>query len=433
MNIIRLKIDRFLQLLGVAMKTRIMFLVILFGFVPNAVYPMGLSPARAVAMGGAYTGLAKGVYAPLYNPANIGLSGYQEIGIELVGVGAELSNNSFTLDDYNDYTDVILTEEDKSTILGKIPAKGLKVTSDIEVSLMSLSMGPFVLSLNGNAAAEVNLGKDALELFMEENALVDTFSLDGRYNQAIAYASAGLSYGTSIYKSGTRQLAVGATFKYIRGLGYGKVTELSGSGRVDTLMPGYEGEGTMIAQTATGGSGYAVDIGTALKLSDSYTAGVAFINILSSITWDKDTEEHRSYFQFNTIETLDDIDIEGSDEDPIEIPSFKSNLPTVMKVGLANISGKLLWAVDWEQGFKQAAGVSSKPRLSAGAEYRLIGFLPLRAGYSIGGGKGSVISGGLGFDLSLFYLDLAVSNHGGFNFGEKSKGIHLAVSTGLRF
>lgn len=415
------------------MKTRIMFLAILVGLVPNAVYPMGLSPARAVAMGGAYTGLAKGVYAPLYNPANIGLSGYRQIGIELAGICAELSNNSFTLDDYNDYTDVILTEEDKSTILGKIPAKGLKITTDIETSVMSLSIGPVVLSFNGNAAAEVNLGKDALELFMKgKNDFDDSFSFDGKYNEAIAYASAGLSYGTSIYKSSTRQLALGTTFKYIRGFGYGKLTEFSGR-RVDTLTSGYEGEGTMIAQTATGGSGYAVDIGAALKLSDSYTAGVAFINILSSITWNKDTEEHRSYFQFNTIETLDDIDIEGSDEDPIQIPSFKSNLPTVMKVGLANTSGKLLWAVDWEQGFKQAAGASSKPRLSAGAEYRLIGFLPLRAGYSIGGGKGSVISAGLGFDLSLFYLDLAVSNHSGFNFGEKSKGIHVAVSTGLRY
>ncbi len=416
------------------MKTRIMFLAILLGLVPTAVYPIGLSPARAVAMGGAYTGLAKGVYAPLYNPANIGLSGYRQNGIELAGIGAELSNNSFSLDDYNDYTDVILTEEDKSTILGKIPAKGLKVTTDIEVSVMSLSVGPVVLSLNGNAAAELNLGKDALKLFMKgKDDFDDSFSFDGKYNEAIAYASAGLSYGTSIYKSGTRQLAVGATFKYIRGFGYGKLTEFNG--RVDTLLIGYEGEGTMIAQTATGGSGYAVDIGAAFKLSDSYTAGVAFRNILSSITWDKDTEEHRNYFQFNTIETLDDIDdcFDESDEHSIEIPSFKSNLPTVMKVGVANTSGKLLWAVDWEQGFKQAAGASPKPRLSAGAEYRLIGFLPLRAGYSVGGGKGSVISGGLGFDLSFFYLDLAVSNHGGFNFGEKSKGIHLAVSTGLRF
>jgi hypothetical protein len=426
------QIYRFFQMRGGTVKRILLISMILICLAPAAVNSMGLSSARAVAMGGAYTGLAKGVYTSLYNPANLGLTEYRQNGLELAGVGAEIANNSFTLSDYNDYTGAILTEDDKSTILGKIPAEGLKITADIEASVMSLSLGSFVVSLNGNAATEVNLGKDALELFLKGNGLDDTFSLDGMYSEAIAYASAGLSYGKSLYKSGSRQLAVGATIKYIRGFGYEKVTELRGG--VVTLMTGFEGEGTMIAQTATGGSGYALDIGAALKLSDSYTVGIAVKNVMSSITWDKNTEEHGYHFRFDTV-TVDNMDNDSivvSDDYSIDIPSFKSSLPSIMKVGLANTSGRLVWAIDWEQGFKLAAGASSKPRFSAGTEYRLIGFLPLRAGYSIGGGKGSVVSGGLGLDLSLFYLDLALSNHSGLNFNN-TKGAHLALSTGLRF
>ncbi|SYZ73511.1 hypothetical protein TRIP_C21629 [Candidatus Zixiibacteriota bacterium] len=413
------------------MKSMITIIAAILLLLPIAGNTMGLSSARATAMGGAYLGLAKGVYAPLYNPANIGLTEYRQYGLELVGFGAQISNNSFTLDDYNKYTGAFLTDDDKSVILGKIPAEGLKVSADVEAGAMSLSLGHLVLSINGTAATEVNLGKDALELFLQGNGLDDTFSLDGMYSEAIAYASAGLSCGMSLYKSGTRQLAVGATYKYIRGFAYEKVTELHGG--VATLATGFEGEGIMVAQTAQGGHGYAVDLGASLRLSDSYTAGIVFQNILSNITWDNKTEEHGYRFQFDslTAENMDDS-LVVHDDYSIDIPSFQSTLPSVMRVGLANTDGKLLWGLDWEQGFRLGAGVSTKPRLAAGAEYHLIGFFPLRAGYSAGGGKGSVVSGGCGLDFSLFYLDLAVSNHSGLNFSA-SKGLHLAVSTGFKF
>ena len=424
----RLSISEFDRLQSPSGKAIIVLAIL--AMIPAAIYPMGLSSAPAVAMGGSFMGLAKGVYAPLYNPANIGLSGYGQYGIEVAGVGARISNNSFSLADYNNYSGAVLNEADKSAILGKIPSDGLKINADVEARALGLSLGSVVFSLSGNAATEVNLSKDALELFLSGNGLNDTFSLDGMYSEAIAYASAGISYGASIYKLGTRQLAVGASYKYIRGIAYEKVTELRGG--VATLSTGYGGEGTMIAQTAEGGNGYAVDLGAALRLSDSYTAGICVNNFLSSIKWNNKTEEHGYHFRFDsvTVENMDDS-IVVSDDYSKEISAFKSKLPAVMRLGLAKTSGKLLWAVDWEQGFKQAAGSSSQPRISAGVEYRLVGFLPLRAGYSLGGKNGSVISGGLGFNIAVAYLDFAVANHSGLNFGA-SKGIHLEISTGIR-
>lgn len=392
----------------------------------------GLSSARGVAMGGAHLGLARGVYAPLYNPGNIGLVEYREYGLELAGAGVQITNNSFTLKDYNEYTGAVLSEQDKSVILGKIPGEGLKISANAEASALSVSLGSFVFSMTGYAATEVNLGKEALELFLNGNEIGQSFTLDGMYSEAIAYASAGVSYGMPVYTMGTRQLAVGATLKYIRGFAYERVTEIHG-GAV-TLATGFEGEGTMIAQTAMGGNGYGLDIGATLKLDDNYTAGVCFTNLLSNISWNKDTEEHGYHFQFDTLD-LDNIDNDSifvSDEYTKDIPGFSSTLPPVMRIGLANTSGKLLWAVDWEQGFKLAAGSSSKPRIAIGAEYRLLGPMPVRAGYSLGGGRGSVIFAGLGVDYWLAYLDLAFSNNSSLNPGA-TKGLHVALSTGLKF
>jgi hypothetical protein len=414
------------------MKTKVTALTIFATLLAATAGATGLSSAAAVAMGGAHIGLARGVYAPRFNPANIGLSEYREAGLELAGAGAQIINNSFTLKEYNEYTGALLTEEDKSAILGKIPAEGLKISAEAEAATMTLSLSSFVLSITGSAATEVNLGKDALELFLRGNGLNESFSMEGMYSEAVAYASIGLSYGRAIYKSGTRQLAVGATFKYIKGLAYEKVIELTGG--VITLATGFEGEGTMTAQTATGGNGLGVDIGAALKINDDYTAGITFANLLNTISWNNKTEEHYYHFEFDTltIDNMNNDSIVVSDDYSRDIPGFSSTLPVVMKIGIANTSGKLIWAIDWAQGFKLAAGSSSKPRLSAGVEYRPFDCLPLRTGYSLGGGKGSSISFGTGVDLDLFYLDLAATNHSSLNFSS-TKGLHFAISTGFRF
>jgi hypothetical protein len=414
------------------MKTKILVCSVLVSLLALSAHATGLSSARAVAMGGAYIGLAKGVYAPLYNPANIGLSGYKEYGVEIASAGAEIANNSFTLSDYNKYTGAVLTDEDKSVILGKIPSEGLKISAEAEAGALSASLNSFVISINGTAATEVNLGKDALELFLMGNHINDSFSLDGMYSEAVAYISVGLSYGRPVYQFGTRQLAVGGTIKYIKGLAYEKVTELHGG--VATLMTGFEGDGTMIAHTAEGGNGCGIDLGAAFKLSDSYTAGLTFSNILSHISWNTATEEHGYHFVFDAIslEDMDNDSIVVTDDYSIEIPGFSSRLPVVMRTGVAKTDGRILWAVDYIQGFRLAAGSSTKPRIAAGGEYRPFRRTPVRAGLALGGGKRAVFSLGFGFELPVFYMDIALSNNSTLAFNA-TKGLHLALSTGLKF
>ena len=97
----------------------------------------GQSSARSVAMGGAFTSLATGVEAFRYNPANLGLQEYQKSGMEILGMGANISNNSFSLDDYNKYSGAFITSDDKEYILGRVPDEGLSVSTDIEASAIA--------------------------------------------------------------------------------------------------------------------------------------------------------------------------------------------------------------------------------------------------------------------------------------------------------
>ena len=389
------------------------------------------SSARSAAMGGAFTGLAKGINAAKYNPANLGLDGYRQYGLEFVGFGASVTNNSFSLADYNNYTGATLSTADKQDIMNKIPTEGLSVDADIKASAFSLGMGSFVLSFGGVGAADVNLNRDIVDLMLNGLAYADTLDVTGSYSDALSYATAGISFGTAIYSSGTRQLAIGFTGNYIRGIAIEEVVSLRGLAAA--YESGFQGEGEAVMRTATGGTGYGVDVGAALKLNKSYTAGVRIENVVSRIKWNHEPEERGYVFQFDSA-TVDDFnkDIVTSDDYSIDIPAFTTTLPAVMNVGFAHTSGKLLWAVDWTQGFRAAPGTSTKPRVAVGAEYRLLGLLPLRAGYGIGGDRATAFSFGSGLNLLGFYLDAAVVT-GSTMSVYSAKGANVALSTGIVF
>jgi len=392
---------------------------------------LGQSSARSVAMGGAHIGLASGIDAAKYNPANLGLSNHRYTGIEFVGLGANISNNSFTLSDYNKYTGAFLTSDDKADILSKIPAEGLKLAVDVEADALSVSTGSIAFVATGVGVADINLNRDLFDLVLNGNTFADTIDVTGSYSNVVSYASAGLSYGKGIYTSGSRELAIGVTGRYLRGIGVERVVELEGG--FATHATGFAGEGRMVAQTAEGGSGYAIDLGAALKLNNSYTIGISVENFVSRLNWDRNPEERGYIFNFDTM-TVDNMgdDYVTSEDYRIDIAPFTTNLPSTMTLGLANTAGSLVWAVDWKQGFRTHDGASTKPRISAGVEYSGLKVLPLRVGYAAGGNRNTAFSFGSGIHLWAYYLDVAAVTGSTFS-GYSAKGLNVAVSTGLHF
>jgi hypothetical protein len=91
-----------------------------------------------------------------------------------------------------------------------------------------------------------------------------------------------------------------------------------------------------------------------------------------------------------------------------------------------------LLAVDWVQGLESGAGVTTKPSLSMGAEWSGLRVLPLRAGYTVGGGDNAAFSFGSGLRFLGFYLDAAVFTGTSMTL-YSAKGANFAISTGLQF
>ena len=409
----------------------VLILISMVCLVSSNAFGQGTSSARAVALGSAYTSLAKGVEAARFNPANLGIQSFRQTSLEFAGIGANINNNSFTLDDYNKYNGTFLTTSDKSDILDKIPNEGLKLSMEAEASAVGISSGSFAFTTSGVALADINLNKDIMNLILNGNTYADTISITGSYSEGYAYATAGISYGHALYTSGYRQLSVGATYKMVKGFGIEKVIELEGLAA--TFATGLEGNGSAIIHKSEGGSGYAVDFGTTLQLTQNYTVGATIKNFYSSITWDKNNEEIGYIFNFDTM-TISNMgdDFVTSDDYTIPISEFTTTLPSTLNVGFAKTSGKTLWAFEWEQGFSSKTGVSTEPRLSAGIEFNQLGFIPVRLGYGTGGNKNSALSFGSGLYLSAFHLDFAVVTGNSFS-GGSSKGANFAFTTGLYF
>lgn len=399
--------------------------------VASVVSAQTVSSPRYLGMGNAITGLAGGADAALINPANLGLSGHKSYGLQFFGVGAQVTNNAFTLDDYNAYTGAFLDDEDKEAILNDIPGEGLTVRADVGANAMSIALGSLVLSTTAAGAANMNVSKDVFELALYGNAVGDTISVTGTYSEAVGYGAANLSYGTTIYKNGSRELSVGLTAKYLRGLGVQRIIENTGT--AVTNNNGFAGQGSVVIQTATGGSGYALDLGAGMNLNRNYTISACFHNVISKINWNKETTERGFLFDF------DSMTVENNNEDYVitddyekSIPSFSTSLPAEINIGFARTTGRLLWAVEWEQGFKTAPGASTTPRFGIGTELRLIPFMPLRAGASAGGGTDPTFSAGTGLHVAFFYIDVAGVTNSGIGL-ESAKGIQFAVASGLKF
>ncbi|MFQ5864415.1 MAG: DUF5723 family protein [bacterium] len=408
-------------------KTAIIIVTILTTSLPLPAQN-GISNARSVAMGGAYMALARGVEAPSWNPANLALSGKKEYRLNLISVGLGFHNNSFNKKQYDLYNGSYLTPEDKQEILASIPSQGLRADLDTEVQALGISVGSFAFTATGLAASDFTLSKDIADLILNGNELNRVYDVGATHGEGWGIASFGLSKAFPISIAAVPEFSVGASIKYLRGFGYGKVKEAASTMLTD--LDGIHGTGKVVIDRALGGSGLAIDIGAAARLNQGWTISLGISNLINFVSWNNDTKRFTYIFAADslTIERIEETDIDSvfSDSDEtVDIEPFSSRLPSELRLGIARTVNKFTVAVDFVQGLEKTAGVSTKPRIAMGSELRVTRFLPLRAGLSFGGKAGFTSAAGFAFDFSVCSLDFAISNKGGM-FSGKGLGVAFA-------
>jgi hypothetical protein len=411
------------------------FLVAIAGL-PHAAVAATRTSVRAVGMGGAFTAVARGVEATRWNPANLAFDDAPNFALELFSTQASIANNGIDLALYNRTAGAHLDESDKRAILSSIPADGLATSLEAGASALGMQYGRLAIGFTGEASAYSRLPHEVFQLVLMGNAVADSVDFSRAEGEAISYAAARLGAATSLGRTAFGPVYLGITLKYLEGLAYGRLEKIEGT--LLTRPSGLVGEARASLTTAGRGQGMGFDVGLATDLGSTWRAGMSLENVYGRIHFDSNLER-RTYVA--TTDTLDVVTVEDassadslySTTDLVESADpFSVDLPRLLHLGLARIGEESTLAFDYEQGFATRAGASTTPAVSGGAEWRRVGWLPLRLGLRLGGQTGSSASAGIGLRLASFRLDIAAATVGRIWPGNP-RGIVLGVGTGLEF
>ncbi len=394
------------------------------------------SNARSLSMARAFTAVARGVDAVIWNPANLAMPERPPVSFMLAGAGFQIGNMTFSKSSYDKYNGKYLTDTDVADILSEVPEDGFKLIADSDVRAIGFSIGPFAITTNAVAVSDLSLSKDYMRILLEGIQINKNYDIGNNSGEAIGYSSITASYAVPVSFPFFRRIYIGTNVSYLIGLGYAEVMESYGN----LYNSGWEvsGSGGVKARYAQGGAGFAVDLGLA-TIKNGWYFGLMLRNATSNIKWKSKPEEFEA--QFYTVNGLNADN--SSDEDSLdaylqtedgkrEIAAFSTSLPAEIRFGAAKKWRSFLLAVDYQQGFSHRPGISKKPYLAMSTEWQGIGFFPMRLGLGFGGDYGLVLATGFGFKLGFFRLDYGISFNGALTPG-KANALGMGLSTYFSF
>ena len=425
------------------MKKRICLSLALILFWGKVVVAQQGVDARGAGMGFSNAADTRGLEQVGLNPATLALPHEFNFEFNLMSANAGVFNNSFERNFYDTYftTGERLTDNDKALLLGAIPQSGLESRFSARVHTLALYMPRFSLALSGVGDGYATVPREVFEIALNGNRDLgreyDLSNVEGSAWGGIQVSS-GFAYPLSFgVDSWLDFLAIGVSGKYVVGMGYFEVLNSEGVFR-NTDQTGAEMslDAQIEARTARGGQGWAADLGVVTQSKDrSLTFSAAISNVLGSVNWETETEGVLFSFDGDSI-ALGDSDADSlvlSEDSTYAINAFSSRLPVTFDVGVAyQALSRLLVTAQYEQSFGDNMGIRPFTRFAFGTELKYIPFIPLRAGFSVGGRYGTSYAVGTGLDLKFWYIDVGVINHGGVS-ASASKGLTVSATTRFRF
>ncbi len=398
------------------------------------------SNARQYALAGAYTAMAEGAEATFTNPANLYLNRKHKFSMNLLGLGAELSNNAISHRLYQRYVGDYLDDNEIEHILSFIPQEGINLKSDAKLQGVSIAYGPVSLGVRGFSSYSSIFARELFELALRGNELDKEYHFNPVRGEGMSVADVGLGLSHSFYfaESVVKNIAFGATISYLQGLSYTRV--IDSDFYTKATFSSIKGDGRVLVEYADGGRGYGLNVGTTIALFNNVRASVVVQNVSSLMKWDKNAQN--ILFRFNIGENGLEPFLDGDEpldsvfvarDTSVAVAQFTTRLPSVLRIALTIPVQKMLFVnTEYEQGFDDTAISSVTPRLAVGAEFRPNNIFRMRFGASVGGNYENHYSGGVGLVIDHFCWDIAIRTYNGLT-SSTSKGFGLATSIGIRY
>jgi hypothetical protein len=418
---------------------------------------------RALAMGGAYTSLARGYEAVAWNPAMLSANGRPGLTIGLPHLSLEVGSNTYNWGDFKKYANHSLSDADKQYLLDQIGLDDsvLTVRDIAGISPFGLSIGPFAFAAGTTGDVDFSLGRDAVELALYGNAARSGPSefFTARGSRARGWAATTLAGSFAhAFRIPAGRLSLGVTYKKTYGHGLARANETASSFGINpafavtaaghAIYTNYasdfdpQGPGDILGGEGTPGSGYGVDVGGVLQLGGSrLTLSAVLVNAFGSMTWDASRFAYeRATFQVvqtagggvqdtlirTTLQTEAQINADPIARAYRDSVLQNSSFARVLRAGLAYRRGMLSLAAGGQLRLSEGLDRQPAQQVSGGAEYRLLHVLPLRAGVATDF-KSLILSGGTGLQLLGLNIDFSAASIS----GSERPGVVFGVGAGL--
>jgi hypothetical protein len=390
---------------------------------------------------------SRGLDAIGVNPANLGRHSNEVIAMTILPVGAFLESDFLTYDLYTKYLKngrslQDLPTDDKQTILNGFQNPIGESMAEVAVRLFGVTVrvdpdAAFAFNIDYGLIGAASIPRDYLRLLLNGNIPGSEFDVSQLAFKAYWTRSYGFSYGTSLPRpSFMKWLSIGAGIKLLQGYGYYEVENFNA-----TLQTSDEGtlsgavawkarwtSANSIAHPMSdlfqdpAGYGLGFDVGLSGGLDDNISFGISLTDV-GWINWTRDIEMIASQQSiaganpesFKSVTAFEEFfGLRERSRDP-----FSQSLPGTLRFGLAaqldsrsgiGLPGDLFIATEYLQGIGPDSPLREKPHLSFGMEYKPAQWLPIRTGFSLGGGSSTRFSFGLGFYLRTLQIDIATED-----------------------
>lgn len=385
--------------------------------------------ATSVALGDNYTALARGFNAVNWNPANLGQPGNPLFSFGFAGRGAG-GMDPISLGDLSQYSGVSVPNAVLSEWLSRVKAQGGQSLEAEGSGSFAMSVGSFAFQLATTGYERGKLSPDAVEVLLYGNAgqtgTPRTMSLQGSRTEAALTTTAAASFGQGVdigIGPINQHFSFGVTVKYIVGnallLGEDAGSQLDASPlALDVKFPIIQSD-TSLSGMPKRGQGVGVDLGAAWS-SGPLAVGATIQNFVNTFKWNVD----EMYFRpggaiFTTSGSRQtSFDAVGMRQVPDSLKATAAALGAQvdamrfrpsLNVGAAmRVLPYLTAMADVRQELGTGMHLAERTHVGAGAELRIIPFLPIRAGLAAISG-GYVASAGAGLDLFVVHVNAGVA------------------------
>lgn len=401
----------------------------------SAIAQLPSASAAAQGMGGNFTAIARGFEAVAWNPANLGMAGRPLVSLGTLIGGGTMGMDPVDFRALSEYSDqVVPADVRREWVNNARLSGGQTIRLDGGVTLLGLSVGPVGLQAGGSTALSIRLSPDAWEAMLFGNAgnnggQPKEIDLTGTSIRGAVTSAVGMSFAFPLpfrFTGGAlagEHFALGLTGKYVMGHGLLIAEDLGSS-----IGTGTEVEINfpliMNRLTSTSSSGgddeYEVDVGNGVGVdlgmawaAGKWRVGLLAENLYNSFAWDTTALSSRSGVGYFSTDSSDsDFETEYTfSQAPQQLRAIVLNqgFRPAFTVGAAyRLWKSLTLTADLKQstGGDDAIVVGPRSRVGVGAEWRPLGFLPIR------GGIASITDGwqaGAGIGLRLFGYELGAS------------------------